>query len=128
MTSLPRENPFLLAVLALYLLAWFLVLLGNGWAVALAGSAAYVAGQAWCMRSGKFHLSADGVALPLAAVAVVGAALVQSAVLGQPQVRGLVTAVVGLGMAWLAGHGLVALATALAAPAERLVRRLRGRD
>lgn len=113
MIRILRERPFLGAVLALYLLTWFLALWECGWAVALAGSAAYAAGQAWSMRSGKFHLSADGVALPLAVVAVLVASVLRGAAPATGNLPGPVTAAIALGTAYVAGHAVVALAAAL---------------
>ena len=121
-----REKPFLGAVLALYLLTWFLALWGCGWTVALAGSAAYAAGQAWGMRRGKFHLSADGVALPLAFVAVLMVSVLRGAAPGTGYLPGLVTAWVALGIAYFAGHAVVALAAALLDRARNRTRKESG--
>lgn len=121
-----REKPFLGAVLALYLLTWFLALWRCGWTVALGGSAAYAAGQAWGMRRGKFHLSADAVALPLAVAAVLMVSVLPGAAPGTGYLPGLVTAWVALGMAYLAGHAVVAFAAALLERARKRARRESG--
>lgn len=108
-----RMKPLEASVLTLYMLTWFLALQGNGYAVALAGSVSYAAGQAWGMRRGKIHLSADGVALPVAALAVLVASVLGGAAPGMVDLPGLVTALVALGMAYVAGHAVVALTAVL---------------
>lgn len=108
-----RTKPFEAAVLTLYLLTWFLALQESGWIVALAGSVSYAAGQAWGMRRGKFHLSADGVALPLAVLAMLVAFLLGGAASAMGDLPGLVTALVAFGMAYVSGHVVVALAALL---------------
>lgn len=107
------------ALLAVISMSWLLALgFQTGyWAIALVTAIAYGYGYSLALRKGRWALSADGIAVPIAAGVYI-VAIFSGAITGMftvpdgkgPLIAWCVNLLMGWSLAWISGHALPALA------------------